>query len=169
MPQTKEQRKKSYQQHKEKRRAYMKAYREAGGEEYKQRQREYGRVYREKHRVELKAYLKKYNQEYYPLHKEEVNNRSKAHHRANKMIVLSHYGTKCACCGESEIMFLTIDHVNNDGAKHRKEMGSGSKTYKWLIDNNFPEGFQTLCYNCNCGRRHDVCPHKRKEELNGNT
>ena len=33
--------------------------------------------------------------------------------------VLDHYGRACSCCGETEPAFLTIDHVNNDGAEHR--------------------------------------------------
>ena len=31
-----------------------------------------------------------------------------------------------------------------------KKIGLG-RLHKWLIDNNFPKGFQTLCFNCNCG------------------
>ena len=30
------------------------------------------------------------------------------------------YGSKCSCCGESESRFLTFDHINNDGAEHRR-------------------------------------------------
>ena len=38
-------------------------------------------------------------------------------------------------------------------------------------ENNYPDGFQILCYNCNCGRafnrdNHNICPHKEKEILN---
>lgn len=59
--------------------------------------------------------------------------------------------------------FLTIDHINNDCAKHRKENKwiSSSSIYPWLIKNNFPEGFRLLCYNCNCARYHiGWCPHE---------
>ena len=79
--------------------------------------------------------------------------------------VLAHYGGVCACCGETEPLFLTIDHVNNDGAKHRKEVASNHLA-KWLVDNDFPEDFQILCFNCNCGRQRNggVCPHHNKNE-----
>ena len=30
--------------------------------------------------------------------------------------ILDHYGRVCACCGELEVQFLELDHVNNDGA-----------------------------------------------------
>jgi len=72
-------------------------------------------------------------------------------------------GQSCKCCNESNIFFLTIDHINNNGAQHRKETGgvSGKNLAWWLKKNGYPSGFQVLCFNCNCGRaRNDgVCPH----------
>jgi len=87
-----------------------------------------------------------------------------------RLKVLIHYsGTpphcQCPKCNEREIKFLTIDHINNNGAEHRKTLNLKSRSsgdiYHWLIKNNFPEGFQVLCYNCNCGkaRNNGVCPH----------
>lgn len=82
--------------------------------------------------------------------------------RAIKEQVFAHYGRTCACCGESEPGFLTIDHVNGCGREVRKEHGLGSTFYRWLRKSRFPEGFQTLCYNCNMGRAKNggVCPHE---------
>jgi len=84
----------------------------------------------------------------------------KTYRDKNKELVFEHYGKKCACCGESNIKFLTIDHINGGGTKHRKNIKI--KMYSWLKKNNFPEGFQTLCFNCNWGKYHNngVCPHK---------
>jgi hypothetical protein len=77
------------------------------------------------------------------------------------------YGYKCNCCGETIKQFLTLDHINNDGANHRKLMkhesdGSGKQLYCWIIKNNFPPIFQVLCYNCNIGKylNGGICPHK---------
>lgn len=45
---------------------------------------------------------------------------------ADRLAALTYYsnGTlKCACCGDGHIEFLTIDHINGDGNKHRKEIG----------------------------------------------
>lgn len=83
-------------------------------------------------------------------------------HRKN---ALQHYGNKCACCGETEPYFLAIDHIDGDGNAHRDRIGKyGSGFFKWLIDNDFPEGFQVLCHNCNMGKHLNggVCPHKNK-------
>lgn len=86
-----------------------------------------------------------------------------------KRMVLKHYGDKCACCDETESEFLTIDHVNNDGAAHRKELGVSSvRIHRWLKKNNFPPGFQILCMNCNFAKGHHfthTCPHKRHHNL----
>lgn len=95
-----------------------------------------------------------------------VNKSNKITRDTKKQLVISHYskGTnKCACCGEDEIAFLTIDHINGGGNVQRKTTGSGSSFYWWLVKNNFPKGYQVLCYNCNCGRaktKDGICPHK---------
>jgi len=88
----------------------------------------------------------------------------KARRQADKLLVFNAYGgCKCACSGclESNIKFLTIDHINNNGTSERKNFGSGGIFYKYLIKNNYPAGYQVLCYNCNCGRGANggICPH----------
>lgn len=68
-----------------------------------------------------------------------------------RVAVLSHYGVDgepvCRRCGFSDVRALAVDHINNDGAAHRKKIGN--QVYLWLLRNGFPEGFQTLCFNCN--------------------
>lgn len=81
----------------------------------------------------------------------------------NREAALQHYGDKCICCGEDEPYFLAIDHTDGDGNAHRKKIKKyGSGFFKWLVDNNFPDGFQILCHNCNMGKHLNggVCPHK---------
>ena len=84
-----------------------------------------------------------------------------------KRVYNAYGGQVCACCGETTYAFLTIDHINGGGRKHREEIGDSSKSLlKWLIGNDFPDGFQVLCFNCNRAK-HDlgICPHK--EAVNG--
>jgi len=81
-----------------------------------------------------------------------------------KRLVTEQYGGKCACCGESEPCFLAIDHIEGNGNSHRKKIGKwGSGFFKWLIKNDFPDGFQILCHNCNMGKHLNggVCPHQQ--------
>jgi len=73
-------------------------------------------------------------------------------------------GAKCSCCGESELDFLAIDHINGGGTKHRKELkGGGTQVYVWLKKNNYPEDFRVLCHNCNWGmyKNNGICPHQQ--------
>ena len=72
-------------------------------------------------------------------------------YQKEKDIVLEHYSTpivRCVCCGETNKRILTIDHIHGDGKRHLKEIKSQT-IYHWLIKNNFPQGFQVLCMNCN--------------------
>lgn len=83
--------------------------------------------------------------------------RERARHRYNdtRKAVFDHYGRVCACCGTVER--LSIDHVMGDGKQHRQELfGSqrgGVDFYRWLIDQGFPSGYQTLCRACNGSKR----------------
>lgn len=108
-----------------------------------------------------------YNQKYGPLYhqknKERINMAHRIRHKEIKTLVFDHYGWKCKCCGESHKEFLTIDHIYGDGNKHRKQGIKTNKIYYWLIKNNFPKEFQTLCFNCNCSNGHfGYCPHEKE-------
>lgn len=97
--------------------------------------------------------------------REKVNREGVVRRNAMRDKVYQAYGGyRCNCCGEIEAKFLSIDHVNNDGAKHRRENGhkTGEQMYRWLILNGFPDNFQVLCMNCQWGKRNNrgVCPHR---------
>lgn len=81
----------------------------------------------------------------------------------NKRIRLEaiyHYGGKCRCCGEKQIEFLAIDHIQGGGRQHRKEIKTPLPY--WLKRNGFPKGFRILCHNCNMSLgRYGYCPHTR--------
>lgn len=112
---------------------------------------------------------KEWREANYDRAKENVRRRDK---EIKDMVFNAYGGYRCNCCGETIQEFLTIDHVNNDGAKHRKEIcgekkASGKKVYRWIVNHGFPEGFQVLCMNCNWGRAHSpnhVCPHKKVQK-----
>jgi len=98
-------------------------------------------------------------------HRELWKTKRRIRELENKIIVFKKYSgevPKCACCGESNMKFLTIDHMIGKGIDQRKEGIYGVTLITWLIKNDFPPGFQVLCFNCNCGKNvnHGVCPHK---------
>ena len=101
--------------------------------------------------------------------KDEVRAARKIQSRASnqrlRLLVLAAYGDACACCSETESLFLTIDHTERNGASERKAKGyaTGASFYRWLFNQGCPQsGFQCLCWNCNSGRELNdgVCPHQ---------
>lgn len=81
-------------------------------------------------------------------------------------IFAAYGGACCTCCGETHHECLSIDHINDDGPAHRKELTGnprdGRNLYIWLRQNEFPTGFQVLCMNCNFAKGHfGICPHQR--------
>ena len=89
---------------------------------------------------------------------------TKRRREVRDLVYRTYGGYRCACCGETEPTFLSIDHVNNDGAQHKREckISTGEQLYRWLARNGFPPGFQVLCMNCQWGKRNNngVCPHQ---------
>lgn len=85
----------------------------------------------------------------------------------DKYKVLEAYGNKCKCCEENNSLFLTIDHINNNGAIERKTIGSSRNLYKHIIKSNFPQdNYQLLCYNCNCCKgAYGKCYHQLIKEM----
>lgn len=73
--------------------------------------------------------------------------------------IFTHYSNgkpKCAKCGYSDSRALCLDHMNNDGAAHRKSLvknsyrgGNAVAVYVDVKRRGFPDGFQVLCHNCN--------------------
>ena len=101
--------------------------------------------------------------EYHNGNRANILVRMAARYASVKQRVLNHYGSSCKCCGEDESLFLTVDHIDNDGYKLRKKNGSGvqNNIYQWLASRNMPDGFQILCMNCNQGKHRNggICPH----------
>jgi len=107
-----------------------------------------------------KSCLNNYCKEHYKTNLKRYRKTRQDYKLNQRQRVLEYYGNKCGCCGEVTYEFLTVDHINNNGAKHRKEL-KGSSVYNWIIKNNFPDDFQILCYNCNCAKGfYGKCPHK---------
>jgi len=89
--------------------------------------------------------------------------KTKEKNRELKKRILTYYGkNKLACvrCGFNDIRALSIDHINGRGTKHRKDLFGGF--YHWLEKNNYPDGYQTLCMNCQFIKRFEKGEHSLK-------
>jgi hypothetical protein len=105
----------------------------------------------------------------------------KAYRAQERLRAIQAYGgehPKCSCpgCQESRVEFLSIDHINGGGTKHRKELRNNQKRtkndikdcglydpgggvlFRWLRKNGYPPGYRVLCYNCNASRANGPCP-----------
>ena len=131
--------------------------------------REYQRQWRRRNAAKVKGYSVKWRENNLDKARKTQRDSKKKNRVWEKQVCIAAYGGKCACCEESNIGFLTMDHINGQGARHRKRLGmdkAGTKTgadfYRWLREQGYPKDeYQALCYNCNCGRQINggVCPH----------
>ena len=139
-----------------------------------------------------KAYAenrKQYMKDYQAEHQDHIDAVQKENRRKTRLEALQHYSGKevpeCACCGENIFEFLNLDHVNGDGAAHRREIGmvhgtgkqnhqpkiGGNGFPRWLKRNGWPNDppIQVLCCNCDAAKRHNsVCPHQRARDAANN-
>ncbi len=140
------------------RKEYYKQWYQLNKEKISEQKKQYRQLNREK--------ISEYKKQWYQLNREKILEQQKQWYQLNREKIIKYYsnGTmtcECPGCTENQIEFLCIDHINNNGAEHRKEIGGRTTMYLWLIKNNFPSGFRVLCFNCNCARRHGDCPHTK--------
>lgn len=85
-------------------------------------------------------------------------------HLTLKRATIKEYGGECTCCGETKLEFLTIDHINGNGAEERRNLnvGAGHQFYHLLKKQGYPKGnYQVLCFNCNFAKHaYGKCPHQ---------
>lgn len=78
--------------------------------------------------------------------------------------VIEGYGALCACCGESHVEFLALDHVNGGGTQHRARVKQ-SGIYLDAVKRKFPPEYRLLCHNCNQALGiYGQCPHERERD-----
>jgi hypothetical protein len=119
------------------------------------------RAYQKAHREKMKK-----DPEWVKKQRRATCESAKRTNREFRRQFLEMYGNRCMCCGETDRILLTLDHVKNDGKHERSEGGSKQRlSYKRATQRYDPERYQILCYNCNIGkaRNNGVCPHKTRK------
>lgn len=109
----------------------------------------------ERYRLEAK--------EYYEMNKDKLQEKGRKKYYHNKQKrrqqrdkikeeVLSHYGNgqlACVKCNFRDIRALSLDHIRGDGNEEKRRLHKvGIDLYIYLKKNGYPEGYQTLCMNC---------------------
>jgi|TARA_R110000868_G_scaffold314947_1_gene575876 hypothetical protein len=145
-------------------------YRERNREKFNQRMRDWREANREKDREHKREYRNRKiangtPEEVAALRAAESAKTKRNQNRCRNEVFAAYGGYQCNCCNETEQMFLSIDHIDNNGAAERKSGlygGSGTGFYQWLKKSEFPSGYQVLCMNCQIGKHKNggVCPHQ---------
>lgn len=143
--------KKYYVEHREKILRYQRQYVQMIPENWEHRL-EYMRQYRKLNPERVKTWNAKSRQN----NKEFELERGILLRHLEKKTVMDHYsnGTgKCACCGTDRS--LCLDHIK---PILRSKNGAKKTDYRKIIKDNFPEGYQVLCFDCNNSKgRYDKC------------
>ena len=89
-----------------------------------------------------------------PIFREKKLKYAKAWRDRARLEVLVHYSginpPRCKWCNIDDIDVLCIDHINGGGNEHRRRLRLGGRPFlQWLRADNYPEGYQVLCWNCN--------------------
>ena len=102
-------------------------------------------------------------------HKVALENAQRCHYKL-KLNVIAYYSQgnmACSRCGFADIRALSVDHINGGGTKHRSEVGEGRAFWRWLVKNNYPEGYQILCMNCQFIKREENQEYGSGRKNNG--
>jgi len=72
------------------------------------------------------------------------------HRKDRRIEVITMYGGKCVCCGDTTIEHLVIDHINGNGNIERLTWKNSNSMYLELKRRGYPtDNYQVLCHNCN--------------------
>lgn len=108
------------------------------------------------------AHRRKYLEQWHTENRDRRLSDGKERKRQLKIKTLTHYGhgeCKCLMCGYDNLVALTLDHINDDGYLDGR---SGHELYGYLLKNSFPDGYQTLCMNCQYIKRDANGNHTRR-------
>jgi hypothetical protein len=64
------------------------------------------------------------------------------------------YGGRCACCGITRRIFLSLDHIDGGGNAQRKASGQRG-AYLDATRKYQPKVYRILCHNCNMAMEHE--------------
>jgi 5-methylcytosine-specific restriction endonuclease McrA len=126
----------------------------------RQSQLEAVKRYRKKHRKELNEYAKLRMRKLWEENPELVRKKQREYRQAVRERTILAYGGKCKCCGETELKFLSFDHIDGGGSKERKRLCSAS--FCFPVRKTTRKDIQILCHNCNQAKGfYGKCPHKK--------
>ena len=144
------------------------------------------RADKREYRANNREQIKEYNREWQASNRERIKASRRDYEARNQERITSYQhkrrtddnrellellGNECKCCGEAYLPALAVDHVNGDGAEHKKELRynpSHSYFLKHLKAGTLKRPIQLLCHNCNIAKGTDLtCPCRYAKAENG--
>jgi len=153
----------------------------------------YTREERRKYNEENKDAVRAYQKKYYDTHREEILSQQRESRKRNPLVhknykiksllksgfdpasyqkdrrnilrnkILVALGCVCVRCGFTDVRALQVDHVNGDGAGHRRQLGYNAHYSKILREiESGSSRYQLLCANCNWIKRHEKGEHTKR-------
>lgn len=116
-------------------------------------QAEYHRDWYKKNKERLREYKRTNMQRYRESSPEKHAHQSREAKRRLRQKLLALYGPVCVCCGFTDARALTLDHVKNNGAAERAELGERG-VYRRALTHK--ADYQILCMNCQFIKRFEV-------------
>lgn len=148
-----------------------KKWRDAHKEELKQKRHEHYLAHKDEVMAKTRAYSiahpevgKEARKQWRERNREHVRDLAEYNRIKRKLEVLAELGEVCACCGNDDFEFLTVDHINGGGHQHRTVVGIGGNFYNAVLrDPDAKSKYRVLCMNCNFALgMYGRCPHKEK-------
>lgn len=100
----------------------------------------------------MREYRKSYMPAYRATNPEVFRDFDRRRYNEARAVALQKLGPACSLCDETEMEFLTVDHVLNDGAAERTIRHHRLVFRSIVLGNTDLSRYRVLCRNCNSGR-----------------
>ena len=119
------------------------------------------KCYRKKYKADHVEQAREGQRRYYRRNPKKFCERIKQRRYQRRMEMIETLGGKCACCGETEKMFLCLDHIKGNGRRDYEKKGGPHGVWRRAIAEGLPrDKYRILCWNCNSALGlYGFCPH----------
>lgn len=119
------------------------------------------RCYGKKYKTDNIERMRELQRQSYHRNPKKFLDKLKTRWEIRKNEAIEKMGGKCACCGETERIFLCLDHIKGGGRREYAKAGGRHGAWKRAIAEGLPpEKYRLLCWNCNSALgMHGFCPH----------
>jgi hypothetical protein len=119
------------------------------------------KCYAKKYKADNRHRMLELQREYYQRNKTAFLLKIKTARKSRRTKMIADLGGKCACCGETETIFLCLDHIKGGGRRDYQNKGGVHGVWRRAIKEGLPKDkYRVLCWNCNAALGlYGHCPH----------